>query len=57
MPIGIYFLMITHVLEIEDWTEVLKLGKLIMVLFLGYVHCVCFSFVAKLITASEVNSN
>ncbi|XP_043972668.1 excitatory amino acid transporter 3-like isoform X2 [Gambusia affinis] len=41
MPIGIYFLMITHVLEIEDWTEVIKLGKLIMVLFLGFaVHSI-----------------
>lgn len=58
MPIGIYFLMIGHVLETEDWKSVIKVGKLIVVLFLGYVHCVCFSFGAKLTIAPEIlNSN
>ncbi|XP_027871265.1 excitatory amino acid transporter 3-like [Xiphophorus couchianus] len=36
MPIGIYFLMIGHVLETEDWKSVIKVGKLIVVLFLGF---------------------
>ncbi|XP_008411463.2 excitatory amino acid transporter 3-like [Poecilia reticulata] len=36
MPIGTFFLMIGHVFQIEDWNAVFKLGKLILVLFLGF---------------------
>ncbi|XP_014830345.1 PREDICTED: excitatory amino acid transporter 3-like [Poecilia mexicana] len=36
MPVGIFFLMTCHVLEIEDWNAVIKLGKLLLVLFLGF---------------------
>ncbi|XP_054912933.1 excitatory amino acid transporter 3-like isoform X2 [Poeciliopsis prolifica] len=36
MPIGIYFLMIEHVMEIKQWSALIKLGKVIMVVFMGF---------------------
>uniref|UniRef100_A0A096M7W6 Amino acid transporter n=1 Tax=Poecilia formosa TaxID=48698 RepID=A0A096M7W6_POEFO len=38
LPIGVMFLITEHVLEVTDWDAVLKLTKLVGVVFAGYVQ-------------------
>lgn len=38
LPIGVLFMVTSHVVEVEDWETALSLGKFMGVVIFGYVH-------------------
>ena len=48
LPVGVLFMIASHVVEVHDWESTVKLGMFSAVVVLGYVGIYYFSTVAKM---------